>query len=235
MVQQSDTIVALATPPGRSGIGVIRVSGSQSLAILRSLLASPDSNPTPNNLTLRNLFDPATNQILDQAMVCYFKAPHSFTGEDVVEFHCHGSPVLLRAIIDATLNLEARMASPGEFSLRAVANGRMKLSEAEAIRDLIDAQTDAAIRQATRQMQGAISTALQLMRRWRVWRLPVISSDGALSGIVTLDDLALRTTPSGGDGPSWSELVTTLQVICERQRRAPAPRPRNTAGVAARY
>jgi len=161
VVQQSDTIVALATPPGRSGIGVIRVSGSRSLSILRILVAGPDFNPAPNVLTLRNLFDPATNQTLDQALVCYFKAPHSFTGEDVVEFHCHGSPLLLRALIDATLKLEARMASPGEFSLRAVANGRMKLSEAEAIRDLIDAQTDAAMRQATRQLEGAISSALQ--------------------------------------------------------------------------
>ena len=161
VVQQNDTIVALATPPGRSGIGVIRLSGSQSLRILRILVAAPEFNPPPNVLTLRHLFDPATNQILDQALVCYFKAPHSFTGEDVVEFHCHGSPLLLRAIIDLTLSLAARMASPGEFSLRAVANGRMKLSQAEAIRDLVDAQTDAAIRQATRQMQGAISSALQ--------------------------------------------------------------------------
>jgi tRNA modification GTPase len=161
VIQPSDTIVALATPAGRSGIGVIRLSGSRSLRILRVLVAAPDFNPGPNVLTLRNLFDPATDQTLDQALVCYFKGPHSFTGEDVVEFHCHGSPLLLRAIIDAALRLEARLATPGEFSLRAVANGRMQLSEAEAIRDLIDAQTDAALRQATRQMEGAISNALQ--------------------------------------------------------------------------
>src|SRR6185436_10532494 len=118
--------------------------------------ARDEFEPMPNLLTLRNLIDPSTNAILDQALVCYFKAPHSFTGEDVVELHCHGSPVLLRAIIDTTLALDARMAAPGEFTLRAVANGRMKLSEAEAIRDLIDAQTDDALRQATRQMKGAI-------------------------------------------------------------------------------
>jgi tRNA modification GTPase len=82
----------------------------------------------------------------------------------VVELHCHGSPILLRAIIDAALALGARMATPGEFSLRAVANGRLKLSEAEAIRDLIDAQTDAAVRQAARQMKGAISHALQPLK-----------------------------------------------------------------------
>jgi tRNA modification GTPase len=142
---------------------VIRLSGPRSLSILRVLVGASDFNPKPNVLTLRILFDRA-NQPLDQALVCYFKSPHSFTGEEVVEFHCHGSPLLLRAIIDLTLRLDARLASPGEFSLRAVANGRMKLSEAEAIRDLIDAQTDAAMRQATRQMEGAISSALQPLK-----------------------------------------------------------------------
>ena len=161
MFELNDTIVALATPPGRGGIGVIRLSGPGSLRILRALLADDDFNPVPKVLTLRSLIDPATNETLDRALVSFFKAPHSFTGEDVVELHCHGSPILLRTIIDATLTLDARMATPGEFSLRAVANGRMKLSEAEAIRDLVDSQTDAAVRQATRQMQGEISHALQ--------------------------------------------------------------------------
>ncbi|HMH44619.1 MAG TPA: tRNA uridine-5-carboxymethylaminomethyl(34) synthesis GTPase MnmE [Pyrinomonadaceae bacterium] len=161
MFEPNDTIVALATPPGRGGIGVIRLSGPGSLQILQKLVASDNFHPEPNVLSLRSLIDPATNETLDRALVCYFKAPHSFTGEDVVELHCHGSPISLRAIIDVTLTLEARMATPGEFSLRAVATGRMKLSEAEAIRDLVDAQTDAAARQATRQMKGEISHALQ--------------------------------------------------------------------------
>ena len=161
MFELNDTIVALATPPGRGGIGVIRLSGPGSLRILQKLVAGDDFHPEPNVLTLRSLIDPATNETLDRALVCYFKAPHSFTGEDVVELHCHGSPILLRTIIDVALTLDARMATPGEFSLRAVANGRMKLSEAEAIRDLVDAQTDAAARQATRQMKGEISHALQ--------------------------------------------------------------------------
>src|SRR5215813_14337898 len=157
----ADTIVALSTPPGRSGIGVIRISGAGSLPILRKIVGSDSFNPTPNSLTLRSLTDPATRETLDEGLVCFFKAPHSFTGEDVIELHCHGSPVLLRTIIDAVLTLGARVADPGEFSLRAVANGRMQLTEAEAIRDLIDAQTDAAVRQATRQMKGEISKTLQ--------------------------------------------------------------------------
>ncbi len=161
MVFHTDTIVALSTPPGRSGIGVIRISGSNSLDILRTLVASESFNPQPNLLTLRSLIDPSAGETLDQALVCYFKAPHSFTGEDLVELHCHGSPVLLRVVIDIVVKAEARLAEPGEFSLRAVANGRLKLAEAEAIRDLIDAQTDAALRQATRQLKGEISNELQ--------------------------------------------------------------------------
>jgi tRNA modification GTPase len=164
VVELNDTIVALATPPGRSGIGVIRLSGHGSLRILRRLIRSDDYEPTPNLLVLKSLIDPQTNSILDEALVCYFKAPHSFTGEDVVELNCHGSPILLRAVIDATLTLDARMARPGEFSLRAVANGRMQLSQAEAIRDLIDAQTDAAVQLATRQLKGEISHALQPLK-----------------------------------------------------------------------
>lgn len=161
MVLQTDTIIALSTPPGRSGIGVIRVSGADSLRILRILVKSDSFNPQPNLLSLRNLFDPESSETLDQALVCFFKNPHSFTGEDLVELHCHGSPVLLRSVIDIVLKAGARLAEPGEFSLRAVANGRLKLTEAEAIRDLIDAQTDAALRQATRQLKGEISNALQ--------------------------------------------------------------------------
>jgi tRNA modification GTPase len=164
VVHFNDTIVALATPPGRSGIGVIRLSGPASLRTLQRLVACDDFEPPTNLLTLRTLIEPATGGTLDQALVCYFKSPHSFTGEDVVELQCHGSPVLLRAIIDAVLALGTRMATAGEFSLRAVANGRMQLSEAEAIRDLINAQTDAAVRQATQQMKGAISHALQPLK-----------------------------------------------------------------------
>src|SRR5205085_6446180 len=101
---------------------------------------------------------------IDSAVVTYFKAPHSFTGEDVVEISCHGSPVLLRQVIDICLRLGARLADPGEFTLRAVANGRIDLAEAEAIRDLIDAQTTASARQAVRQMRGELSNQLQPLK-----------------------------------------------------------------------
>jgi len=155
-----DTIVALATPTGRSGIGVIRVSGSDALMIARRLVADDSFHPTPRTATLQGLHD-LNGEAIDEAIVTYFKTPHSFTGEDVVEISCHGSPVLLRQVIDICLSLDARMAEPGEFSLRALANGRMDLAEAEAIRDLIDAQTVASARQAVRQMRGEMSATLQ--------------------------------------------------------------------------
>lgn len=157
----TDTIVALSTPPGRSGIGVIRLSGTRSLEIARSLVQAQDFSPPPNRAFLKNLCDPATGEILDRALLTYFKSPHSFTGEDVVELSCHGSPVLLRSLIDVILSFDARLAGPGEFTLRALSHGRLNLSQAEAIRDLINAQTKAAAQQATRQLGGELSARLQ--------------------------------------------------------------------------
>jgi tRNA modification GTPase len=154
------TIVALATPLGRSGIGIVRLSGEDSLAIARKLVGDTKFLPVPRTALLRELRD-ERSEVIDRALVSYFKAPHSFTGEDVIEISCHGSPVLLRSVIDACLAGGARIAEPGEFSLRALANGRMDLTEAEAIRDLIDAQTMTAARQAVRQMQGEFSHQLQ--------------------------------------------------------------------------
>ncbi len=159
-----DTIVALATPTGRSGIGVIRLSGGDSLRIARKLVDDPCFSPKPRMAHLKQLQDPATCEVIDEAIITYFKAPHSFTGEDVIEIACHGSPVLLRQVIDICLAQDARMAAAGEFTLRALANGRMNLSEAEAIRDLIDAQTTASARQAIRQLRGEFSRQLQPLK-----------------------------------------------------------------------
>lgn len=159
-----NTIVALATPTGRSGIGVIRLSGGDALGIAERLVAEKVFHPKPRTAHLKQLHDPSTGEIIDEAIITYFKAPHSFTGEDVVEISCHGSPVLLRQVIDICLRFDARMATAGEFSLRALANGRMNLAEAEAIRDLIDAQTTAAARQAVRQLRGEFSSQLQPLK-----------------------------------------------------------------------
>jgi tRNA modification GTPase len=160
-VQSRDTIVALSTPPGRSGIGVIRLSGARSLEIARALVHNERFTPEPNHARLQTVYDPDTNEALDKALITYFKAPHSFTGEDIVEISCHGSPVLLRRLVDLMLMLNARLAGPGEFTLRALSHGRINLSQAEAVRDLINAQTEAAIKQAARQLRGELSNYLQ--------------------------------------------------------------------------
>lgn len=159
-----DTIVALATPLGRSGIGVIRLSGEKSLEITGKLVRDESFNPQPRFASLKKIYDIATGELLDEAVITYFKSPQSFTGEDVIEISCHGSPIILRQIIDFCLRLDARMAEAGEFSLRALANGQMNLSQAEAIRDLIDAQTVASARQAVRQLRGEFSNQLQPLK-----------------------------------------------------------------------
>lgn len=159
-----DTIVALATPLGRSGIGVIRLSGEKSLEITGKLVRDESFNPQPRFASLKKIYDIQTGELLDEAVIIFFKSPQSFTGEDVIEISCHGSPIILRQIIDFCLRLDARMAEAGEFSLRALANGQMNLSQAEAIRDLIDAQTVASARQAVRQLRGEFSNQLQPLK-----------------------------------------------------------------------
>jgi len=160
-VSSKDTIVALSTPPGRSGIGLIRLSGERSLHYVRALLNDAHFTPASHRVALRKIFDPQSRELLDRALITYFKAPHSFTGEDIAELSCHGSPVLLLHVVDALLALGARPADAGEFTLRALANQRLNLSQAEAVRDLIDAQTEAAVRQAARQLGGELSARLQ--------------------------------------------------------------------------
>ena len=159
-----DTIIALATPLGRSGIGIIRLSGEKSLAITRQIIRDESFDPKPRFSILKKIYDIENGEIIDETIITYFRSPQSFTGEDVIEISCHGSPVLLRQVMDICLKLDARMAQPGEFSLRALANGRMNLSQAEAIRDLIDAQTIASARQSIRQLRGEFSNELQPLK-----------------------------------------------------------------------
>jgi len=152
------TIVALSTPRGRGALAVIRLSGSGVLAIARQM--SGVDVLEPRYATLITLRRPKNGDELDQVLLTCFNAPHSLTGEDVVEISCHGSPAVVRSIIDTTLELGAVLAGPGEFTLRALSNGKINLAQAEAIRDLIAAQTEAAVKQASRQLNGELSNAL---------------------------------------------------------------------------
>lgn len=140
---------------------MIRISGERALDLTRSLVRDTDFSPEPNRVALKAIFDPDTLEVIDRVVVTFFKSPHSYTGDDVVELSCHGSPPLLLRVLDSLLLFGARAADPGEFTMRAVASGRLNLTQAEAVRDLIEAQTHAAVRQAARQLGGELSQRLQ--------------------------------------------------------------------------
>ena len=150
----SETIVAVATPAGRAGVGVVRVSGSKSLDIAG--LITNLINITPRNAYYTNFFDIEKN-LLDQGILIYFKAPNSFTGEDIVEFQCHGAPVVLDQLVHTCVLHGARLARPGEFSERAFLNDKIDLTQAEAISDLINANSITSARLAVRSLQGDFS------------------------------------------------------------------------------
>jgi len=147
------TIVAIATPPGAGGIGIVRLSGEQAHAIAVGLC---QLKLTPRHAHFISILD-AQSRLIDQGIGLYFKAPHSFTGEDIVEIQGHGSPVALQMIVDRCLQLGAQLARPGEFSERAFLNNKLDLSQAEAIADLIESSTESAARAAMRSLSGEFS------------------------------------------------------------------------------
>jgi tRNA modification GTPase len=157
-----NTIVAVATPQGYGGIGVIRISGAESLALLGRLLKDGGAESfVPNQAQFNQIINPETGTIIDETIITYFKAPHSFTGEDVIEISCHGSPVVLSEVLRLLTSFGAELAQPGEFSMRAFLNQRIDLTQAEAINDLIHSQTAFQARIAARQLRGELSKQLQ--------------------------------------------------------------------------
>jgi len=152
----ADTIAAIATAPGRGGVGVIRISGSN---LLPFALALTGTAPKPRYATLAD-FKAADGVTVDSGILLYFPDPHSFTGEDVHELQGHGGPVVMQMLLARCLDLGARLAEPGEFSRRAFLNGKMDLAQAEAVADLIDAATTSAARSAVRSLQGEFSKAI---------------------------------------------------------------------------
>ncbi|HUB51302.1 MAG TPA: tRNA uridine-5-carboxymethylaminomethyl(34) synthesis GTPase MnmE [Terracidiphilus sp.] len=162
----TDTIAAISTPPGRGGIGIVRLSGPDAVSIaaqlvrLRNPLAPAHArlaDVVDDSVAVANSAAGAEPQVIDEAVVTYFEAPHSYTAEDVVEIAAHGSPVILEYLLRRALALGARLAEPGEFTHRAFLSGRLDLTQAEAVRDLIEAQTLTQARQAASQMGGALS------------------------------------------------------------------------------
>jgi tRNA modification GTPase len=153
-LQLADTIVAIATPPGRAGLGIVRLSGAQARAIAAKFLVPAEWRPWQAHLA--QLLD-AQGHAIDQVVVTFFAAPRSYTAEDVVEIACHGSPIVLRHAVQRALDGGARLAEPGEFTLRAFLNARIDLPQAEAVRDLIDATTLYQARIAAQQVDGSVS------------------------------------------------------------------------------
>ena len=168
-MKHADTIAAIATPPGAGGIGVLRVSGPRARAIAKALTGR---NPEPRIFHFAAFRD-ANGDLLDRGLAVYFKAPKSFTGEDVLELHAHGAPVVLDLLLRRVCALGARPARPGEFSERAFLNGKRDLAQAEAIADLIASGSEAAARAAMRSLEGdfskAVRTLFETMVKLRSW------------------------------------------------------------------
>jgi len=152
----TDTIAAVATPTGRGGVGIVRVSGPQAAKIAHSILGHCPKPRQAEYLAFNNI----EQQIIDQGIALYFPAPHSFTGEDVLELQGHGGPVVMDMLLKSVIKAGARLARSGEFSERAFLNDKMDLTQAEAIADLIDAGSEQAARSAIRSLQGVFSEAV---------------------------------------------------------------------------
>jgi len=205
MIDQS-TICAISTPPGVGGIAVIRLSGSKAVAITDNIFTSPNQEKTladqlANTLhfgTIRN-----GEKVIDEVVVSLFRAPHSFTGEDVVEISCHGSQYIQQAILELLLSKGARMAGPGEFTQRAFLNGKMDLSQAEAVADLIASTSAASHKLALNQMRGGFSQELIKLR-------------GELLSFVSLIELELDFSEEDvefADRTQLLELATRIEAM----------------------
>jgi len=161
MGRLQDTIAAISTPPGRAGLGVVRLSGPSARSIAERILRfHPNHTWKPWTAALAELLD-HDDQVVDQVVVTFFEAPRSYTAEDLVEISCHGSPVVLRCGVERACAHGARPAEPGEFTLRAFINGRIDLPQAEAVRDLIDSTTLYQARIAARQTEGSVSKRIK--------------------------------------------------------------------------
>ncbi len=195
-----ETIVAISTPPGRGGIGIVRLSGHHALDIAHSLIRMQGAQLEPAHVRLAEIVDPESAQKLDEALVTYFRRPNSYTGEDLVEIAAHGSPVILELLVRLALRKGARLARPGEFTERAFLAGRLDLTQAEAVRDLIEAQTLYQARVAAEQMGGALSRRIQPAKQELVELIALLEA-----GIDFAED-DVEVTPD-------EEIVTRIDTI----------------------
>jgi tRNA modification GTPase len=200
-MQLDDTIVAIATPPGRGGIGVVRFSGPQARAIAASMLRLRSALEA-NRALFGELIEPATGERIDEVVVTYFAKPHSYTTDDVIEIAAHGSPVVLRQIVEIAIASGARLAEPGEFTMRAFLNGRIDLTQAEAVRDLIESQTLFQAKAAAQQLEGALSKRLKPIKEQLIQLIAVLEAGVDFAE----DDVAVLAN---------EQIVARIAAICE--------------------
>jgi tRNA modification GTPase len=182
LVNLDDTIVAIATPPGRGGIGMVRIAGARAREIVEPMLRLKH-DLEPGRAVFGELIEPCgtgasapRESRIDEVVVTYFAKPHSYTTDDIVEIAAHGSPIVLRHIVELCVAAGARLAEPGEFTMRAFLNGRIDLTQAEAVRDLIDSQTLYQAKIAAQQLEGALSRRLQPVKQKLVELIAVLEA-----------------------------------------------------------
>lgn len=204
----TDTIFAPATAPGRAAVAVVRLSGPESETAVRRLAGAP---PPPRRASLRALRDDA-GVPLDQALVLWMPAPASYTGEDTAELHLHGGPAVVEGVVEALRALGLRLAEPGEFTRRAFANGRMDLLEAEAVADLVDAESAAQRRQALDQLGGAVTA------RHAAWRESLLDALAHLEAAVDFPDEDLPVEVAARARPPLLALKAELEAAAADRR-----------------
>lgn len=167
ITQEFDTIAAISTPPGEGAISIVRLSGDQAVTIADKVFKANKSlaDVASHTINYGHLYDPQTEQLVDEVMVSVMRAPKTFTREDVIEINCHGGIVVVNQILQLLLRQGARLAEPGEFTKRAFLNGRVDLSQAEAVMDLIRAKTDKAMNLALNQLDGNLSHLIRALRQ----------------------------------------------------------------------
>ena len=200
-----DTIAAIATPIGTGGIAVIRISGEEAFRIADQIFRGKTlpSSAKSHTLHFGLIVDPQTGEPLDEVVISLYRAPHSYTGEDVVEISCHGGIYLSRKILELVLRMGARLAQPGEFTKRAFLNGRIDLSQAEAVADLIRARTDRSLRSSLSQLRGELSAKIRELR-------------DSLIDICSLLELELDFSEEDIEFVDKEEVITRIDRTLER-------------------
>lgn len=211
--RDKDTICAVSTPHGVGGISVIRVSGPQTLSLVSKVASFLPTHPESHKIYYGNLISVESGDEIDEVLVSYFKNGRSFTGEEVAEISCHGSPVICQAILNQLIQLGMRAAEPGEFTYRAFMNGKLDLVQAESVLSLIESQSQQAAKLALRQLKGSLSKKLEIIEDEMTWILAhaEASIDFATEGIKVVEDDVVQVRLSKIES-HLQELVSTFKV-----------------------